>query len=287
MDTNRNETADGCRNVEVVNWTGSRFDSDSGSIVLAGGYYFRIVLRALWLAGELAFALMRFAMQTFIRGIPNQADRARWLQHICRRLIRVFNLQLDVAGPRPTSGLLVCNHLSYLDIVVLGAISPCTFVAKGEVRGWPVFGWFASLAGTVFVRRDQRSEVVRIAAEMQERLGSGALMVLFPEGTTSDGRSVLPFKSSLLEPATRQPHCLSAAFLEYALIDGSVAEEICYWRDMTLGPHLLNLLGKRAVSAQVRFAAFGQPNSDRKLLARQLHAEVVRLKGVSSLCTKP
>ena len=60
MDTNRIETADGCRNGEGVNWTGSRFDSDSGSIVLAGGYYFRIVLRALWLAGELAFALMRF-----------------------------------------------------------------------------------------------------------------------------------------------------------------------------------------------------------------------------------
>ena len=69
--------------------------------------------------------------------------------------------------------------------------------------------------------------------------------MLFPEGTSSDGDTVLPFKSALLAPATQQEHLLSASFIRYALDDGSVADEVCYWRDMTLVPHLLNLLGKR------------------------------------------
>jgi 1-acyl-sn-glycerol-3-phosphate acyltransferase len=89
---------------------------------------------------------------------------------------------------------------------------------------------------------------------------------------------VLPFKSSLLEPAMGQPHSLSAGYIEYALNDGSVADEVCYWRDMTLVPHLLNLLGKRSVQARLRFTELRQVSPDRKQLARQLHSEVVRLK---------
>ena len=203
----------------------------------------RIVARSLWLAGELVLALIKFvALIAAHAGTPDRTTRARWLQNVCRRALRVFHLELRVAGTIPSNGLLVCNHLSYLDIIVLGATAPCVFVSKREVRRWPVFGWFASLAGTLFLRRDKRSDVARLTREMRRLLDTGALVVLFPEGTTSDGRDVLPFKSSLLEPATRQPHGLSAGFIEYALADGSVADEVCYWRDMTLAPHLLNLL---------------------------------------------
>ncbi len=141
-----------------------------------------------------------------------------------------------------------------------------------------MFGWFASLAGTLFLRRDKRSDVARMTREMRRTLDTGALVVLFPEGTTSDGRDVLPFTSSLLEPATRQPHGLSAGFIEYSLNDGSVADEVCYWRDMRLLPHLLNLLGKRGLEARLRFTRLRQAGLDRKQLARQLRSEVVRLK---------
>ena len=216
-------------------------------------------------------------------GIPDRTARARWLQHICQRALRVFHVELRVTGSIPSSGLLVCNHLSYLDILVLGATTPCVFVSKCEVRRWPVFGWCATRAGTLFLRRDKRSDVVRMTREMRQMFDDGALIVLFPEGTTSDGREVLPFKSSLLEPATCQPHALSAGFIEYALADGDVAEEVCYWKDMTLLPHLLNLLGKRGLEARLCFTELRQASSDRKQLARHLHSEVVRLKEAFSI----
>ena len=237
------------------------------------------MVRSFWLAGELTSALIRFVGLIVARATPpDRAARARWLQNICRRALRVFHVELRVTGPIPASGLLVCNHLSYLDILVLGATTPCLFVSKCEVKRWPVFGWFASLAGTLFLHRDQRSDVARVTGEMRQMLDSGALIVLFPEGTTSGGREVLPFKSSLLEPAAQSLHALSAGFLEYALAEGDVVEEVCYWKDMTLLPHLLNLLGKPGVEARLRFNELRPESSDRKQLARQLHSEVVRLK---------
>ena len=90
--------------------------------------------------------------------------------------------------------------------------------------------------------------------EINTALRVGLLVVLFPEGTSSGGETVLPFKPSLLEPATQQKHLLTTGFLRYELDDGDVAEEVCYWKDMTLVPHLLNLLGKRGIRASVRFA---------------------------------
>src|SRR6266404_2655913 len=190
----------------------------------------RVTVRAFWLASEMVLALGRFAALIIRQGgIPDRVARTRWLQGVCRRTLRVFNASLHVTGPIPSSGLLVCNHLSYLDILVLGATTPCVFVSKCEVRRWPAFGWFASLAGTLFLRREKRSDVARMTLEMGRVLDEGELVVLFPEGTSSDGSKVLPFKSSLLEPATGQPHAVSAGFIEYALNDGEVAEEVCYW----------------------------------------------------------
>ena len=89
---------------------------------------------------------------------------------------------------------------------------------------------------------------------------------------------MLPFKSSLLEPAARHVHRLTAGHIRYDLQDGNVSEEVCYWKNMTFVPHLLNLLGKRSVRTVVAFRELRQESSDRKKLARQLHAEVLRLK---------
>ena len=114
--------------------------------------------------------------------------------------------------------------------------------------------------------------------EIENALQTGSLVVLFPEGTSSDGHTVLPFKSSLLEPAAQQATPLSAGLIQYALDDGDVGEEVCYWKDMTLVPHLINLCSKRAVQASVRFKQLREGNADRKQLARQLHAEVLRMK---------
>ena len=189
-------------------------------------------------------------------------------------------METHVAGSVPRDGLLACNHLSYLDVLVLAALTPSLFVAKSEVRQWPVFGWFARLAGTIFVNRSKPSQAARSADEIAVALRDGALVVLFPEGTSSGGETVLPFKSSLLEPATRRVHALTAGLIAYQLTDGDVSEEVCYWKDMTLVPHLINLLSKRAILASVSFTELRQGSTNRKELARQLHSEVLRLKEV-------
>jgi lyso-ornithine lipid O-acyltransferase len=238
----------------------------------------RFLHRALWFAGELLLFAGGFALLTLRGGgrLP-QRERSLWLQWCSRRTLRVFNVQFAAQGPRPESGLLACNHLSYLDVLVLVSLVPAVFVSKAEVRHWPVFGWFARHAGTLFVDRTRRSDVPRMNAEIQRTLADGNVLVLFPEGTSWNGKEVLPFKSSLLEPAVGTFHPVSAGHISYSLDDGSVEDEVCYWADMTFFPHLLNLMTKRLVRARVKFAAVPQPENDRKTLARQLHAAVTTL----------
>jgi 1-acyl-sn-glycerol-3-phosphate acyltransferase len=168
--------------------------------------------------------------------------------------------------------------LSYLDVLVLAALAPCQFVAKSEVRHWPVFGWFARVAGTIFVDRNKPFQAAQSADEISIALRHGGLVVLFPEGTSSGGATVLPFKSALLEPAARNVHALTVGLIAYGLSSGDVSEEVCYWKDMTLVPHLINLLSKRAIRASVRFTRLQQGSTNRKELARQLHSEVLRLR---------
>jgi 1-acyl-sn-glycerol-3-phosphate acyltransferase len=197
--------------------------------------------------------------------------------------MRVFHVELRISGSIPTCGLLVSNHLSYIDILVLGSAASPIFVAKQDVRSWPVLGWFAQIAGTIFVHREKRTEVSRSAGAIQDVLENGALVVLFPEGTSSGGDTILPFKSSLLQPAVQGDYPVSAAFIRYSLQDGSVPDEVCYWREMTLLPHLINLLGKRRISASISFQPMENCGHDRKQLAEQLHAEITRLKAAAEV----
>ncbi len=253
------------------------------------GFYrrpLRVSFRLGWLAGEISLAMLDFVVNVVCqRRLPIARARALWLQQACRRVLRILSVDVKTHGPIPLKGLLVCNHLSYLDILVISAVTPAVFVAKNEVRRWPVFGWFASLSGTLFVDRGRRSDVGRLNTELAGALDEGALVVLFPEGTSSDGRAVLPFKSSLLEPVTRCSHPLTLACLGYGLAqsEGNPGEEVCYWGDMTLVPHLVNLLSKPCVDATVVFTTYEQPETCRKALARQLHQEVTRLKNIEAM----
>lgn len=238
----------------------------------------RVIGRLFWLIAELTLAALNYARWCGFSRNCSGAKRALWLQHSSRRVLRIFRTEIRTSGTVPTSGLLVSNHLSYVDILVISSVTPAMFVAKREVRSWPVFGFFAKCAGTLFVDREHRSRVGQTTGEIQTALDQGALVVLFPEGTSSNGETVLPFKSSLLEPATRQTHSLFAGLIQYKLDDGNVSEEICYWKDMTLVPHLFNLLSKKIIRAQVSFTPIREGSTDRKELARQLHSEILRLK---------
>jgi 1-acyl-sn-glycerol-3-phosphate acyltransferase len=239
----------------------------------------RVLLRSLWLAGEVLLVAARY----FIECPPwsqtaTAAARARWLQRSCRRTLRVFVAEVEQRGELPASGLLVSNHLSYLDILVLSSLRPVVFVAKQDVKSWPVLGWFAAMAGTIFIDRERRTHVGPTTRAMEETMNSGVLVVLFPEGTSSGGETVLPFKSSLLEPAAQTAQPLSVVLIQYELEDGDAREEVCYWKNMTLVPHLINLLGKCFVRVRLSCVRIDRPAADRKDLARQLRAEMLRLK---------
>jgi 1-acyl-sn-glycerol-3-phosphate acyltransferase len=159
------------------------------------------------MAAELTLGLLLYPFWRLAhrRHSPRRA-RALWLQVICKRLLRLWRTRIEVHGDVPFSGLVVSNHLTYLDILVICSTTPAVFVAKREISGWPVFGWFAILAGTVFVDRSRRSVVADVANEVKQALGEGALVVLFPEGTSSDGSTVLPFRPSLLQPVAEETY---------------------------------------------------------------------------------
>lgn len=247
-------------------------------MLVSVGKYLRFGFRAIWFALELLLYVAAF-LGLLLRsgGKPAQPARSRWLQWCSRRTLRVFGVRYQASGAPPQTGLLVSNHLSYLDILVLVSLTPAVFVSKAEVKHWPVFGWFARLAGTLFVDRTRRSDVTRMNALIETALTAGNVVVLFPEGTSWNGSEILPFKSSLLEPIAGAKHPLTVAHLGYALDDGDAANDVCYWGNATFFPHLLNLMTKKHVRARVCFAAVPQPATDRKALAQQLHAEVSRL----------
>jgi 1-acyl-sn-glycerol-3-phosphate acyltransferase len=190
----------------------------------------------------------------------------------------VLGIRIVVRGDSPRSGLLVANHLSYIDIIVLSSITPCVFVAKRDVAGWPLFGWLACAAGTIFVDRKRKLAASAAVEQVRDAINDGALVVIFPEGTSSDGVDVLPFKSALLEPALQVGCQIAVAAIDYALPHGgSVADEVCYWRDMTLVPHLLNLFAKPAIEVRLSLSSF-QSCGDRKQVARELRDQIVRLR---------
>ena len=201
-------------------------------------------------------------------------DRVAWLRRSALRHAKWIGLKIRVHGEPPCSGLIVANHVSYLDIVALSTVASCAFVAKKEVAGWPIFGLYAKLGATIFVDRERRGAVAEVAAQMRTLLDAGVPVVLFPEGTSSDGGGVLPFRTSLFQPVVELACPVTACAHRYSLDEGSVADEVAYWRDMTLAPHLLNLLGKTGVMLDIRFGASQRRTGDRKTLARDLHAEV-------------
>jgi lyso-ornithine lipid O-acyltransferase len=239
---------------------------------------FRVVGRLLWFGFEVLEAMLVFLLRcVFCPKNSRRTARARWLQRTGRHVGRIFQLEIQSNGSIPAHGLLVCNHVSYVDILVLVSLAPAMFVAKREVKSWPIMGMLAQLGGTLFIDRQRRTHVGEINDDIQAALDDGALVIVFPEGTSSDGRGVLPFKSSLLEPATQQKHPLTVGRVRYTLPNGGDDEAVPYWGDAVFFTHLLKLLSRDKVCTKVRFAPVTGHSSDRKELAQQLHAAVVGL----------
>lgn len=233
----------------------------------------RAILRLLgflWIAGRALIDARRN------RTLQQRAD---WCHRWAKAYVRLLNIELTWRGAPPRQGVLTCNHLSYLDIVVLAAIHPQIFLSKAEVKNWPIIGPMTRCAGTLFVRRDRKADVAELQSSFAEVIGQGMPLTLFPEGTSSDGSTVLPFFSSLLEPAAKANWSVTPGWVTYRLDEGhgSVADDICYWGDMTFGPHFLKLLARKKIYATIIFGEPIEPGLNRKQMAAALHKEVTAL----------
>lgn len=206
---------------------------------------------------------------------------ARWhgsvFQAWCRALCRILAVRVRVAGPAPEPPfVLVANHVSYLDILVLGTRLPCVFVAKAEIAGWPVFGALCRAVNTIFIDRGSRRDVTRVMAEMEAMLGAHQGIVVFAEGTSGAGHRVLPLRSSLLDLPARLGRPVHWAALSYVVPDGSppVHLAVTWWGEMPLVPHVRALARLDRVDASIAFGEEPLHDEDRKELAEHLHRAI-------------
>jgi 1-acyl-sn-glycerol-3-phosphate acyltransferase len=196
-----------------------------------------------------------------------------------RGLVRAIGITVDVVGQPPAKPFfLVANHLSYLDILVLGARLGPTFISKHEIAGWPVLGHLARVTGTIFVNRERKRDAMRVLREIDKAVERGGGVVLFAEGTSHRGDRIYPLKTALLEWAARRAYPVHAAALRYSTGDPAhpAMETVCWWGDMTFGPHALRLLTLPRVHATIAFAAEPVVERERGALAARLHATLER-----------
>ena len=238
----------------------------------------RALGRAMRLVGIFAAATWDHYRRARSARHPDHAAGSAWLTHWSRATLRILGVRVDASGRPPEQGLLVANHLGYLDVLVLASLCPVTFVAKSEVARWPLFGAFARWAGTLFVERAQRGALPGAVEAVAQRLAAGEVVVVFPEGTSTDGTEVRPFHPPLFMAASAPPRPVTPARLDYRAVDGDVARDICFWGDMLLLPHLWRLLQVRSVHARVSFAESPLLSANRKWLARASRDRILALE---------
>ena len=217
-----------------------------------------------------------------VRGPLSPVQRAEWLQSACRGALASLGFGYLVCGTPPQQGLVVSNHLSYLDILVYGAAIPCTFVAKQEVRRWPFFGRAARSGGTIFLDRSTRVSAAAVSRQIWTRLKSQIPVLLFPEGTTTDGSTVLRFHSTLFQPAVEAGVIVTTAALRYRTETGDSERELCWFGEEGFLRHLWQTLGAGRVTVEISFGS-ALVYTDRRAAAEATHTLVAKMRAQSTV----
>ena len=238
-------------------------------------------LRALWkltrVAAHLASGLLTI---TFVFPVLGEVQRQQRIQDWARKLIAHLAIQLIVKGnpPAQDSTLLAANHVSWLDVYVMLATCLCRFVAKSEVRQWPLIGTLATATGTLFISRQSPRDAVRVVQQMTEHLRQGDTLAIFPEGTTSNGLQVLPFHANLFQAAINADVPVQTVALRYqdrGTQQPSLAP--CYIDDDTLFGSIWRTLTAPPLRAKL---SFGEPvptqGLDRRRLAAVVRESIVK-----------
>jgi 1-acyl-sn-glycerol-3-phosphate acyltransferase len=222
-------------------------------------------------------------------GLPGRRPIFLFYYRLLRSLLRV-RVRIVGAPAKGERTLIVSNHVSWVDIPVLGAVAPLIFVAKSQVRSWPMVGYAAALQGCVFVDRARRQKTGAVNAEIARRLAEGDAVVLFAEGTSGDGNRVLQFRSALVGAANDaldeagpaevllQPMCISYTRIQGVPMGRQHRPLVAWYGDMDFMPHFKEYANRGAIDAVV---SFGEPvrydGADRKAVVRSLEATVRQL----------
>jgi 1-acyl-sn-glycerol-3-phosphate acyltransferase len=219
----------------------------------------------------------------------------RTIPHLYHRVLcALIGVRIHEIGARSTANpvLILSNHVSWLDICVIAAVMPVVFIAKSEVGGWPVLGWLARLQRTVFIDRRARHRTGEATQEIAGRLLDGNAVVLFAEGTSSDGTRVLPFRSALVGAVHRalgdttrhtdvtvQPMSIAYTRFGGVPMGRGLRERVAWYGDADLMPHLVQVLSAGAVDVTVSWGgatAYGI-SADRKAIAHDAERAVRRM----------
>lgn len=211
--------------------------------------------------------------------IPN---RIFWRQTIfglwARAFVRIANVRIETVGAPPKPPFfLVSNHLSYMDVPALRVVVQGVFVAKGEIENWFLAGRICRDMGAIYINRQNRRDIPRAGGVITERLAAGEGVIVFPEGTSTRGETVLPFNSSFLEFAAKSDLPVSYATIRYVTADGDAkaSKTICWWEDISFGAHLYRMFQLRGFTAIITFGDEPVLKNDRKELARTLWERVM------------
>ena len=204
-------------------------------------------------------------------------QRAALIRHWSSRLLAILHIRLQINGETPpgTGHLLLANHISWLDIYALFACVPQRFVAKSEVASWPVIGFLCRRAETIFIERRRQRDALRVNAQIREALQQGQNVTIFPEGTTSDGRIIKPFRSPLLQAGLDHEAVIQPVLLRYTDEYGRLSPAVAYVDEVSLGESIARILATRQLIVEIHFLPARQAKGmDRRQLARELENEL-------------
>lgn len=230
---------------------------------------------ALYVIHRITVPLLRLCR----RRVTAARASSRLFRTWARSASRILGMRIEVEGPAPSPPFfLVANHLSYVDVVALGSVVDCVFVARGDVARWPLLGRLCRTVGTIFIDRRNKRDIPRVLALIQENLSLGRGIVVFPEGTSSEGATVLPFNPSLLEAAARAGIPVSYASLSYETPPSAAPARlaVCWWGDMKFTGHLLGLFRLPGFLAKITFGQETMRERSRKELASKVRQAVLR-----------
>ncbi|MEL6429018.1 MAG: lysophospholipid acyltransferase family protein [Planctomycetota bacterium] len=202
-------------------------------------------------------------------------------------MLWIMGVRARFEGPRPTgSYFLVANHLSYVDIPLMLARLDARFLAKSEIAGWPVMGLLARTTGTLFIDRSRKRDLTRAIGEIRAVLARGTGVIVFPEGTSTDGAAVEPFKPSLFQVPVELGLPVQCAAIHYDSPGGPLPawQGVCWWGDATFGPHFYQFLKQRRTVATVTFAA-AEASFDADGTGRRKHLALAAHESVRSVFT--